>query len=612
MSLRKIASDVILLGTITLLVLGHLHTSFVRAFDPDEFAYLHWAYLISIGKIPYRDFFLYITPAFQWFLGPLFLFPPSDSLLIIARILELFVYLGTAILVYLVAKLTIGTKPDYEGALLSVAVFLAFPMVFDKTIDIRPDMLMVFFFLYALLITLKTNGRTRTKGSALLVGMMLGTSLFILPKLLFAVPAVFFLFVSSRPRPSLGWIVLGLGVPFVLFLLYLVRNTITLQAINAILYDSVAVNSGKIPFSPWLALSPFPLVYVASSGPSIPWLVNIGIWISAALGFLMLFKTHRQIAIFLSLYIGGSILFLFLFPAPYIQYFLPLTPFVSILAALVISRVTCWLWQRGETKFLKIASRAQQQDPIHTLPQKAPHIEAMQDERAADRKNFRLAALVSTHGITCIVLLVSFLIQYRERVSIGASNSEQLHVIRDVLAATRPDETIYDMVGSFVFRPDGYYICCHPYGQFINGLASRPALERGLAESLTQRQTKFLVMDRVGFVFWQTPEPDLTFLLTHYVPSGYNKIYVAGVLLRCQSGNCIQYTLHDRPASSGRTNSFDIHIPETYRVTTVPTDATAIIDGVTVHSGERLSLAAGLHRFSPSPAMTELRIRLDR
>lgn len=165
------------------------------------------------------------------------------------------------------------------------------------------------------------------------------------------------------------------------------------------------------------------------------------------------------------------------------------------------------------------------------------------------------------------------------------------------------------MVGSYVFRPDGFFICCHPYGEFANKLVSPPL---SLRESLVTTKTKFLVMDRVGFVFWQTPEPDLTFLLTNYLPTKYYKIYSLGQTYRCQNGACTQYRLSDKPTTNRSTNTFTIVTPETYTVSIEPKTTTITINGNEIKNGQMLELAAGPHRFSVPPTATLFRIQLDR
>src|SRR3972149_9678830 len=46
--------------------------AFSRYFDVDEFAYLHWAYNITQGQIPFLDFFYFFPPLFIWLLSLLF------------------------------------------------------------------------------------------------------------------------------------------------------------------------------------------------------------------------------------------------------------------------------------------------------------------------------------------------------------------------------------------------------------------------------------------------------------------------------------------------------------------------------------------------------------
>jgi len=51
--------------TLTGFLLARLYMAFTRYFDVDEFAHMHWAYLTTIGKLPYRDFFLLCHPFFS-------------------------------------------------------------------------------------------------------------------------------------------------------------------------------------------------------------------------------------------------------------------------------------------------------------------------------------------------------------------------------------------------------------------------------------------------------------------------------------------------------------------------------------------------------------------
>ncbi len=42
-----------------------------RGFNPDELEHLHFAWNVSTGKVPYRDYFDHHTPALHYALAPL-------------------------------------------------------------------------------------------------------------------------------------------------------------------------------------------------------------------------------------------------------------------------------------------------------------------------------------------------------------------------------------------------------------------------------------------------------------------------------------------------------------------------------------------------------------
>lgn len=557
--MRIITMRIVYYIAIAFVFLMRSHLSLTRAFDPDEFAHLHWAYLLLSGHVPYRDFFFIIIPAFQVFLFPIFLLGQSALVPVAARLLQLALFVFTAILVY---RVSLSFFKKQSGALLSVLIFISFPMTIDKTIDIRPDMLMVAMLLLAMLST-----------NSLLFGFFTGLSLVIHPKIIFAVPMLVYLFAISSKKQRIVPAVIGFVVPILLFFFYLAYQQVLPAAYTSIFQDSVVANTGKGHFSPFLALSPFPLVYLTEGGVSLPWIVNTAIWVFAAIGLVSLWKKQRKTAIAMILYFAFGIGLLFIFPVPFIQYFIPLTVMASILAAYAMDA-------------MNYESRIMNHGKTHT----------------------RLFSTLIHASIFLIpvLLLISFFLQYRQRIATGADNREQLQVIRDVLAVTKPNEPIYDMVGSFIFRSDGYYICCHPYGEFIHLLASRPGLERGLRESLIARQTKFLVLDRIGFVFWQTPTPDLSFLLSNYLPTKYNKIYSLGQEFHCQNSACMQ------PEATRSTNFFTILVQEKYTVTIEPNTASVTIDSKEIRNGQTLDLTAGPHRFLVSPPATLLRIQLTR
>jgi hypothetical protein len=526
--LRKIVNLALML-TLVGFLLARLQMAFVRYFDVDEFAHMHWAYLITIGKLPYRDFFYYVIPYFQWLLAPIFLIRPDATVLILARVWEYFIYAANVIFIY---RLTNRMASNRHIGLLAAVIFAAFPMTFDKTVDVRPDMAMILFYLVS--VDLIISVKNWTVKRAFILGLIVSADIMLLPKIIFAVPALVYLFFVHRPRPQfihVLWVLAGGIIPAMVFFGFLTINNITLPALNMILHDSVAVNVGKIPFSPWKALSPWPLIYVSSGGPSFPWQVNTAIWIASGVGLLWFIIRRPLYGLYLGILTACGIVFLFEFPAPYTQYFLPLSVFAGIEAAFAVYLV---------------------HDLIHKILR-----------HHAVTEFFYLIIV----GVIIAGLVQSFKIQYVIRVDPGNTNDEQLGVINDLLKISKENDTVYDMVGSYVFRPDAYYFCCHPYGDFAGSVTVKPP---PLKDMLVKNQTKFVILDRTGQSLWLTPEPNLYFLKTHYLPSRYAKIYTPGAKFNCKDGKCIQIDLDNQPVNGIPANILEIIIPDLYQISTNP------------------------------------------
>lgn len=479
---------IVILGVIVLIttILMRLHLSLIRYFDADEFAYMHWAWLLAQGKLPYRDFFFYSTPTYPLLLTPIFLFPAHENLLLITRLSQLIMTLLTGLIIYKISRTIVSS---FAFCLMPYALFLVFPMILDKTTDIRPDTLMTLTYLVAVYLMITKGG----EGRIFWAGFWAGLSLVIFPKMIFGLPALGFLLLTLRKwrLDKQSWahtlkdvlkFCAGFSLPVLVLAGYLMTNGLMPQFITSITKYSVIVNSGKLPFNFLTGLSPWPLVYLDRGGISWPWMVNTILWLLSIPGLLILFKKNTRLAIFIVLYFTGGIVFLYLFPAPYIQYFIPLVPFISILAGLNYCQL--------------------------------PKIPGIQRIPGID-----LLMIISS---ICL-LLISFFEQYQVRVRAENTNREQLTVVRNVLIISQPSDTFYDMVGSYVFRPDGYFICCHPYAEFAPSL---PVKIFSLRESLEKNKTKYLIMDRTGLLFWKPKIEDLEYLKDNFVASPYPKIYI--------------------------------------------------------------------------------------
>lgn len=631
----------VLLCTFTILCILKLSVILNRQFDPDELSYLHWAYLLFSGKLPYKDFFFFITPLFPALLSPLFLLPHGSYLALLARLSMFGVYLGTLWILFLLVKAWTQNKIT---AVLTVLLFFAFPMTFDKTIEIRPDMVMTLFFLIGIYllecvhcqtegagsphiddskktISLNNNAGGRDRGapkkgypcgfswgkipdrtrlSLYLAssGIFFSLSFLTMFKIVFAVPAILFLLLYQNKKPwqSLFTLSLGFLLPIFFLFLYLLRTNLLISFFHSITYDALIANVGNSSFPIWMTFSPWKLIYVQSAGVSIPWLFSTLLWLLTIPGILLMSKKYQKAGITLGLLLGGTIAFAALFPKPYVQYFI----IPSLISAISVSYL------------------------VQTLAKKQEMLIVI---------------------VTSLLILISFGMQTHARQTPLGTNQEQLLVLDEILQVVRPNEPVYDMVGSYVFRPDGFYICCHAYIQFADLL--KPSIP-SLSESLILTKTKFLVMDQKGYVFWIAKPDDLAFLTTHYLPSPYKKIYTLGSQFQCTNSRCIQLNVHGTPISDHLIDTVNIIIEERYKLTIQPPNQHITISNsepvtrnsllithnpaspsggsllVTRNSGlvtqnselvthnQSLSLSPGTYHFTVPPSVTAFSLHLDR
>ncbi len=556
-------SSIILIAGIILLFIIRLRLVLVRQFDPDEFAYLHWAWLTFKGQIPYRDYFFYATPIFLWPLVILFLLPEGPIIAVLGRLFMAAIF-GLLLLVeYHTVKHITGKK---TVALLSVLILSAFPMTLDKTIEIRPDVLMMVLFLTSYLLI--------TRKRYLLAGLVTGINSLMFMKILILLPALIPLLFThtANIKKHVMKFALGGSIAAGGFFLYLLANNIVWLCFWSLTRISQYVNNTQWGFPPLTGLMPYPYVYLTEGGISYPWIINTVLLALAVPGIPIVFvrtRNHPSRFFFTVLFVLLSMALFFLFPRPHMQYFIPLTVVASLLAALTV----------GETL-------------------------------AFTSSRLRLPVLEPV-GIALVLLglSVSMYMQTMDRIRPGNTNEEQLQVLTDTSRIIKPHETVYDEVGSYIFRPDGYFICCHHYEQFVDKLD--PSLH-SLKSHLIGNKTKFIVLDQKGFAFW-TPKPDdLEFIITHYAPSKYRKIYTLGYRFRCNGGSCVQLNVHGGAISDQPVNAFPVVIAESYRIRISPPDATVAINGTARNNNEIIALPVASYRFSASASVTDFSVQLER
>ena len=175
--------------------------------NDDEGTYLYDAWRVSLGELPYQDFFLSQTPL-GIFLGAAAFkaFGPSVGA---ARALSVLLILAAAVLVGFAARRFFGLSPAIS--LLAAAAFLFTKHVYFLGRTFMPDVPMIFFSAAALYFGLKAESTSGRKSSipALLFGVMAGLAALakLNAVLLLAGYAIFLIFSAARRFDRLSTVV---------------------------------------------------------------------------------------------------------------------------------------------------------------------------------------------------------------------------------------------------------------------------------------------------------------------------------------------------------------------------------------------------------------------
>ena len=169
-----------------------------RIFDPDEFEHSHAAWCLFKGMVPYKDFFEHHTPWYYYVLRPLFHWFDVDASFDSARQFLLFgrglSFVLTALSLVLLAVLARHWEDRRVGAV-ACLFLVAQPVFLQKTIEMRPDVPALPFFLGSLCCLLRGLARsadspTRRLRSFVAGGLSLGAAVMFTQKMLFVLPGM--------------------------------------------------------------------------------------------------------------------------------------------------------------------------------------------------------------------------------------------------------------------------------------------------------------------------------------------------------------------------------------------------------------------------------------
>jgi hypothetical protein len=214
------------------LLLARLPLLAHRVFDPDELEHAHAAWSMWRGLVPYRDFFEHHTPWYYYALRPLFRWFDVDSsfesarqFLVAGRVLSLVLTIAAVVLLARMGRRWGGRRVGLVAALLLALQ----PIFLQKTVEMRPDVPALAFFLAGLGLLLRglagsavTSPRIRW---FLAAGLGFGAAIMCTQKMLFVLPGTLAglgLWALAGRRPARGRagalvvFLLGVAVPGVL------------------------------------------------------------------------------------------------------------------------------------------------------------------------------------------------------------------------------------------------------------------------------------------------------------------------------------------------------------------------------------------------------------
>ena len=451
-----------------------------RIFDPDEFQHSHAAWCVFKGMVPYKDFFEHHTPWYYYALRPFFhgfdvdsSFESARHFLIFGRGLSLVLTILSVLLVILIGRLLQDRRGGYLAGLLLVSQ----PVFFQKTIEIRPDVLALPFFLGGLWFLLRGLARSSDGARTGLRwfwagGLSLGAAIMCTQKMLFVLPGLLvglgiWSLVARSPKRAGSGPGSRILSTLVLFLALWVPFTVTWAAFGLQHAGDAFVTNNFLINSKWTHVAYEQLIRVLDGSWPVLLLSLLGATVSLYRFFRSKQGSYGEFVLFCTL--AGLIAGILVVPVAHRQYYLMPVPIACLFAAQGLSFLIDCAQQRARAWLLILATI-----PLSVLP-------------VLDLRD-----------------------SFTER------NDNQLTRLRDVFERTKPTDRVMDgWEGTGVFRPHAFYY----YFLHDESLAMLPreqvddyldALESGEIRPRLIAMDKHLVL--LGSRF-------LRFVKSHYVSS---------------------------------------------------------------------------------------------
>ncbi|MGH9364009.1 MAG: ArnT family glycosyltransferase [Thermoanaerobaculia bacterium] len=516
----------------------------VRRFDSDEFEHLHGAWLISQGMLPYRDFFEHHTPWLHYFLAPSFAFfnvetnvEAAHGFLFFARMC---MWLFAGAILALTLRLGRLWRDVRVGCV--AALFLGNTLMFlEKTLEVRPDLLSVMFWLACL--ALVTNGirdeqpDKNTHWRFAWSGAFLGAAVMCTQKMLFAFPgfslAMLWYLFDPRSRGRYGqrlwnvvYLVIGFCVPILLTLGYFALRGGLDEFIE---YNFLLNARWKLRFSPADYL-----VQLVKQNPILVALALVGFF-RAFFGMFGRQRFRRGEFVF-ALNALGLFLGLFIVPVPYRQYYLMFLPLGATFAAGLVVDVIDGLSAalrghrpKNALAHLYLFAGSGAFILLLALALKEAHPRVLNDLFYPEMWGVALLLTVillffrrKNVAIALLLIALSVYPFKQMRDAANRTNAVVLNEIRYVLENTSPSETCMDgWTGRGVFRPHAwFYWFLHPEVRAMLSDGTKDELFAGLVSGSVAPKLLFLDGN-----LRELSEDTTRFFEEHYEPAEMGDIW---------------------------------------------------------------------------------------
>lgn len=331
---------------IALLLASVIHSGYRYQFDPDELFHINVVFLLRHGLVPYRDFFITYTPFFQWFLTPLsYLTGFTFHLLEAARITMIVLFIIRLLFIFLITRKIFGSIVAY----VFVPLYLFDPFTVFSGMQIRPDNLMMTLYLAGIFFLLLWYFNKRPYALPL-AGLLLGASVVALVK---NIPATAFIALftvielkkNRNYRQMIAFISMMI-VPVACFVVWASLKGIFPSMMQQVVFDAKQLNDSlKYPqnilnyyWPPNVLLYGFPDRPITWAYELCLPLVAFAGMYTTGLNLNTFGAKHRLIAWFTAACLLQWVS-LFFVRSVFLQYFLPVSWFLSLFAAFAIAYV---------------------------------------------------------------------------------------------------------------------------------------------------------------------------------------------------------------------------------------------------------------------------------